>query len=259
MHLEENFFSTLGYMEYGTSKLYVYLFHIFPKMHLYYDNSQDKRENRNSKMEELFPYSLHTVQRLTRRWRSKRSCAVRSNPVDILSLTLPYLQSNFTVGGRPERLAINCLGLFEDIIRHYSLLPHRLSSKILGIILPKLKEIVRGCYRHFPCCITLTVHLLSSFTNCSKIDQQRNFLKLIGILTLSTVKAFFGKRGLSKSETGRIINFLVKMSDQVEQIYIERRGQHKLLFSSFLHVYNVLRQSSDTQLKGNYSNKKIAY
>ena len=137
MHLEENFFSTLGYMEYGTSKLYVYLFHIFPKMHLYYDNSQDKRENRNSKMEELFPDSLHTVQRLTRRWRSKRSCAVRSNPVDILSLTLPYLQSNFTVGGRPERLAINCLGLFEDIIRHYSLLPHRLSSKILGIIFSK--------------------------------------------------------------------------------------------------------------------------
>ena len=224
-------------------------------MHLYYYNNQDKRENRDSNMKEFPSSSLHTVHRLTRRWRR---IAVRSSPVDMLSLTLPY-QSNLTLGGRPERLATNCLGLLEDIIRHYSILPHRLSSKILRIILPKLKEIVRGCYRHFPCCSTLTLHLLACFTNCSKIDQQRNFLKLIEILTLSTVKAFFGKPGISKSEIGRIINFLVKMSDDVEQVYIERgerRGQHKLLFSSFLHVYNVLRQSSDVQLKGTYAKKR---
>ena len=74
----------------------------------------------------------------------------------------------------------------------------------------------------------------------------------MGILTLSTVKTILSKPSVSKSNLGKVILSLEKFSNQIDLIYIKRRGQHKLLFSSFLHVYTFILQSEDVHLKGKY-------
>ena len=74
----------------------------------------------------------------------------------------------------------------------------------------------------------------------------------MGTLTLTSVKSLLSNQRVSKSDLGKIIVSLEKFSNHVDFIYIKRRGQYKLLFSSFLYAYNFIHQSEDVQLKGKY-------
>ena len=161
-------------------------------------------------------------------------------PRDLLGLTLPY-NTDFHLD-RQNILIANCLRLLEDLLKHYALLAERMSFKLLRTVVPGLKDLVAGCTRHLPSC--KTVHLLTSLSNCARIDQRKNLLRITGILTLSAVRSFLARPGVSQSEIGDIISSLQHISQQVDLIYCQEKGQHKLLFSTFLYLYNYLRKEA---------------
>ena len=207
---------------------------LLDKMHLYYGNSQEsKKEERRSLLANILPTGL-------RMRRREKQNVTDPAPRDLLGLTLPY-NTDFHLD-RQNVLIANCLRLLEDLLKHYALLPERMSFKLLRTVVPSLKDLAAGCTRHLSSC--KTVHLLTSLRNCARIDQRKNLLRITGILTLSSVRSFLARPGVSQSEIGHIISSLEHISHQVDLIYCQEKGQHRLLFSTFLYLYNFLRKAA---------------
>ena len=224
--------------------------YLLDQMHQYYmEHVEEERENQTF-LSEILQESLDNIQHNTLRMKGcKRKLEMKSSPVeDRLGLTLPY-QGSFPLGQRENILVENTQGLLVQVMNNLSLLPGR-DRQYLRTIGTNITKIAQKCAKYLSCSEIL--HLLSSFINCADTDHNKNLLRIMGILTLSTVKSALSKGRISKSELGKIIISLEKFSDQVDLIYIERRGQYKLLFSSFLHVYNFIIKSEDIQLKGKY-------
>ena len=230
--------------------------YLLDQMHQYYlEHVEEERENQTF-LSEILQESLDNIQHITLRMRGRggmRRLEMKSSPVeDRLSLTLPY-QGSFPLGQRENILVENTEGLLVQVVTNFSLLPGR-AQQYLRTIVPNITKILHKiCAKYLSS--SQVLHLLSRLINCGDIDHNKNLLRIMGILTLSTVKARLSKRIISKSDLGNIIISLEKFSNQVDEIYIGRRGQYKLLFSSFLHVYNFIHQSEDIQLKGKYLNQ----
>ena len=222
--------------------------YLLDQMHQYYrEHVEDDRENQTF-LSQILQESLDNIQHITLRMRgSRRKLETKPSQVeDRLSLTLPY-QHTFPLGQRAKILIENSQGLLVQVVNQLSLLPWR-DHRYFRSILPNITKIVQKCGQYLSC--SQIVHLLSSFINCSDIDHNKHLLRIMGILTLSTVKSFLSKQRISKSDLAKIIISLEKFSNQIDLIYMERSRQHKLLFSSFLYVYNFIHQSEDVQLKG---------
>ena len=220
--------------------------YLLDQMHQYYrEHVEDDRESQTF-LSQILRESLHNIQHITFRMRKPETKP--SLVEDRLSLTLPY-QSTFPLGQRGKILLENIQRLLVQVLNNFSFLPWR-DYRYFRSILPKITKTVQRCGKYLSS--SQIVHLLTDFINCSDIDHNKNLLRIMGILTLSAVKSFLSKQRISKSDLGQMIISLGKFSNKVDLIYRERRGQHKLLYSSFLHIYNFIHESEDVKLKGKY-------
>ena len=226
--------------------------YLLDKMHQYYyrEHVEDVTGNQTF-LSQLLQESLDNIQHVTLRIRGgkgKIELEKSSQVEDRLSLTLPYTRS-FPLGQRTSLLLENIQGLLVQVLTNFTLLPGR-DHRYFRAIVPSITKIVSRLEKYLSSYQIL--HLLASFINCADIDHNKNLLRIMGVLTLSTIKSILSNPRISKSDFGKIIISLEKFSDQVDLIYIQRRGQYKLLFSSFLSAYNFIHQSEDVQLKGKY-------